>query len=111
MGSALSLSAIYLYTKLDLNANSSFKVICQTRYCDGQTDGQSDDYMLHSLGHIIMYYNFYHNDYISVPLSILAKVTRTRMTDVTVELINTIHLQFQLSAKIKSFSATEIHVL
>ena len=78
---------------------------------DGQTDGQSDDYMLHSSGHIIMYYNFYHNDYISVPLSILAKVTRTRMTDVTVELINTIHLQFQLSAKIKSFSATEIHVL
>jgi len=32
---ALSLIAIYLYTKFYLNANSSFKVICRTRY---QTD-------------------------------------------------------------------------
>ena len=43
LGSALSLIAIYLYTKFDLNANSSFKVIFKTRYHDGQTDGQSDD--------------------------------------------------------------------
>jgi len=28
-------------TKFNLNGNSSFKVICQTRYCDGQTDGKS----------------------------------------------------------------------
>ena len=28
-------------TKFNLNGNSSFKVICRTRYCDGQTDGKS----------------------------------------------------------------------
>ena len=37
LGSALSLIAIYLYTKFDLNGNSSFKVICRTRYRDGRT--------------------------------------------------------------------------
>ena len=47
MGCALFLIAIYLYTKFDLNANSSFKVICRTRY---PTDGQSGDYMLPPLG-------------------------------------------------------------
>jgi len=32
-------SAIYLYSKFDLNDNSSFKVICRTRYrLDGQMD-------------------------------------------------------------------------
>jgi len=32
-------SAIYLNTKFDLNDNSSFKVICRTRYrMDGQMD-------------------------------------------------------------------------
>jgi len=35
MDNALPLIAIYLYTKFYLNTNSSFKVICQTRY---QTD-------------------------------------------------------------------------
>ena len=39
LGSVLPLIAIYLYTKFYLNANSSFKVICQTRY---RTDGQMD---------------------------------------------------------------------
>ena len=39
MGSALPLIAIYLYTKY-LNASSSLKVICWTRYrTDGWTDG------------------------------------------------------------------------
>jgi len=47
---ALPLTAIYLYTKFDLNANSSLKVICRTRYW---TDGQSGDYMLPPLGSII----------------------------------------------------------
>ena len=46
MGTALPLIAIYLYTKCYLNANGSFKVICQTMYrTDGRTDGQSGDYM------------------------------------------------------------------
>jgi len=40
---ALPLIAILLYSKFDLNGNSSFKVICRTRFCDGQTDGQSGD--------------------------------------------------------------------
>jgi len=39
LGSALPLIAIYILTKFHLNVNSSFKVICQTRY---QTDGQKD---------------------------------------------------------------------
>ena len=39
MGTALPLTATYLYTKFYLNAISSFKVICRTRYqMDGQTD-------------------------------------------------------------------------
>ena len=42
LGSILPLIAIYLYTKFKLNTNSSFKVICWTRYrTDRQTDGQS----------------------------------------------------------------------
>ena len=58
MGTALPLIAIYLYTKCYLNANGSFKVICQTMYrTDGRTDGQSGDYMLPPLGSIIMEYN------------------------------------------------------
>jgi len=51
LGSALPLIAIYLYSKFYLNANSSFKVICRTRY---HTDGQSGDYMLPPLGSIKM---------------------------------------------------------
>jgi len=43
MGTALPLIAIYLYTKFYLNANSSFKVIRQTRY---RTDRQSGVFML-----------------------------------------------------------------
>jgi len=44
---ALPLTAIYLYTKFDLNGNSSFKVICRTRYrTDRWTERQSDNYML-----------------------------------------------------------------
>ena len=35
MGTALPLIAIYLYTKVYLNANSSFKVNCLTRYWMG----------------------------------------------------------------------------
>jgi len=31
------LIAIFLYTKFDLNGNSSFKVICRTRKCDGRS--------------------------------------------------------------------------
>ena len=38
LGSALPLIVIYLYTKSYLDANSSFKDICRTKYCmDGQT--------------------------------------------------------------------------
>ena len=47
LGSALPLIVIYLYTMFYLNAKSSFKVICRTRYWTG---GQSGDYMLPSLG-------------------------------------------------------------
>jgi len=43
LGSALPLIGIYIYTKYDLNANSSFNVISRTRY---RKDGQSGDYML-----------------------------------------------------------------
>jgi len=44
------LIAIYLYTKFYFNANSSFKVICQTRYwtdglTNGRTKGQGDSYL------------------------------------------------------------------
>jgi len=53
LGSALPLIAIYIYTKFDLNGNSSFKAICWTRYRDRQMDGQSGDYMLSSSGSII----------------------------------------------------------
>jgi len=38
---ALLLIAIYLYT------NSSFTVICKTRYRDGRADGHSGDYISH----------------------------------------------------------------
>ena len=45
--------SIYMYTKFNLNVNSSFKVICRTRYLmDGRTDRQSGDYMLAPLGSI-----------------------------------------------------------
>ena len=55
LGSALPLIAIYLQTKSHLKANSSFKVICRTRYwTDGWTDGKSGDYMLPPLGSINM---------------------------------------------------------
>ena len=37
LGSALTLIAICLYTKFDLNGNCSFKVICRIMYRDGQT--------------------------------------------------------------------------
>jgi len=52
-------SAIYLYTKFYLNANSSYKVIFQTRYrkdgrMDRGTDGQRGDDMLPPLGSIKM---------------------------------------------------------
>ena len=43
LGFCPPLNAIYLYTKFYLNANSSSKVICQTRY---HTGGQCGDYML-----------------------------------------------------------------
>ena len=39
VGSALPLIAIYLYTKLYLNATSSFGVICRTKY---RTDRRTD---------------------------------------------------------------------
>jgi len=58
-GSALPLIAIYLHTKFYLNANSSFEVICWTRYqMDGRMDGRTDvrqsgHYMLPPLGSII----------------------------------------------------------
>ena len=42
MSTALPLIAIYLNNKFYLNANSSFKVICRTRY---RMEGQSGDYM------------------------------------------------------------------
>ena len=51
MSNALPLIAIYLYTEFYLNANSSFKGICRTRY---RTEGQSGDYMLPTLGRIII---------------------------------------------------------
>ena len=39
----IPLIAIYLYTKVDLIANSSFKVICRTWYrANGQTDRRTD---------------------------------------------------------------------
>ena len=39
----LPLIVIYLYTKFYLNVNSSFKVICRTRYrTDRRTDGQTE---------------------------------------------------------------------
>jgi len=61
LGSALTRIAIYLYTctKFDLNANSSFNVICRTRYrTDRWTDGQSGDYnMLPPLESIILLHN------------------------------------------------------
>jgi len=41
LGSALPLITIYLYTEFYLNAKSSLKVICRTRY---RTDGKSSDY-------------------------------------------------------------------
>ena len=41
VGSALPLIAIYLNTKFYLNGNSSFKVICRTRYQDGRKDGRT----------------------------------------------------------------------
>ena len=46
LGSALPLIAIYIYTKFYLNAKSSFKVICQTRY--RQTDGRTDKQPLYT---------------------------------------------------------------
>ena len=45
LGSIFPLIAIHLYTytKFYLNANSSFKVICRTKY---RTDGQSGDFTI-----------------------------------------------------------------
>jgi len=38
----LTVIYIYIYTKFDLNGNSSFEVICRTRYREGWTEGQMD---------------------------------------------------------------------
>jgi len=50
----LGLIAIYLYTKFDLNGNSSFKVIWRTRYRDGQTDKIAATIMLPPSGGLKM---------------------------------------------------------
>jgi len=70
LGSALPLIAIFLYTKLDLNANSSFKVICRTRYRDGRTEktaticfppfGEHNKFDLLCL--LLLYTAYYHVD-------------------------------------------------
>ena len=59
LGCALSLIAIYLYTKFYLNAQSSFKVICQTRYwTNGRTDRAATicfPFVEHKKGNIVSF--------------------------------------------------------